>query len=611
MKKARSPRIAFTESMRGVKNPQQVRGLAWLCARLCAENRDLLQPVLTPAIERGNLSAGMVSEALAEMAWCADQPVPEPDPEMAAHLGEMPEVGDYHLPGLLYNELADGKRSQGSHYTPRHLAEVLAERTLRPLLSMEVHTLPRVIDPAVGAAHLLTAAGDVLAGWLVSQKNAANLTEGRRMALAALHGVDCDPTAMELARLTLWLWSGRRPEPGSLVCGDSLMDDDLWQGVLAPPFEAVIGNPPFASVFTRSREATTQRARLVERFQSARRSFDLSVPFTEHSIRLTRPGGRCGLVLPNKLLAADYASPLREWIGGEASISEMIDTSADGDFVASVYPTLIVFERRAPVPGVPLMIFHAVDGVIEQTRQAYQSDWLDAPDLIWGAALDAEWETLKRCWDHAHPLGGRAEISAGLATAEAYHLKASIVEVDEPLPDRWYALITTGAIGCYESKWGCKPTRFLNGNYVRPALPGSSLPARRFAQTISPKVIIGGIGIEPRAWVDREGHCQASVATVIITGAEWPLDALCAWLNSEKVGRLYRALFGSLALSGGYLRIGQRELALLPLPDVSGSDPRIKELARLGLRRAQVNDASIEVEIAGIIDALYGFVRQP
>jgi hypothetical protein len=276
-----------------------------------------------------------------------------------------------------------------------------------------------------------------------------------------------------------------------------------------------------------------------------------------------------------------------------------------------VYPTLIVFERRAPVSDGPVTISHALDGVILKIRQACQSDWLDAPDLIWGAALDAEWETLKRCWENARPLGEQAEISAGLATAEAYRLKASIAEVDDPVPDHWYALITTGAVGRYESRWGYKPTRFLNGKYIRPALPVSSLPARRLAQAKNPKIIIGGIGTEPRAWVDQEGRCQASVATVIVTGAEWPLDALCAWVNSERVGRVYRALFGSLALSGGYLRIGQRELGLLPLPDVPASDPRIKELARLGMRRAQVNDASIEIEIAGIVDALYGFAHQP
>jgi hypothetical protein len=99
------------------------------------------------------------------------------------------------------------------------------------------------------------------------------------------------------------------------------------------------------------------------------------------------------------------------------------------------------------------------------------------------------------------------------------------------------------------------------------------------------------------------------VSTTIIPGAAWPLGALGAVLNSEIVARLYRALFGGLALAGGYLRFGQRELALLPVPDVPAGDPRVARLDALAADMARADTlarADLDAQIDALVGELYG-----
>ena len=51
---------------------------------------------------------------------------------------------------------------------------------------------------------------------------------------------------------------------------------------------------------------------LRQRFRTARGNFDLYAPFVERAWELLAPGGRCGLIVPNKWATLDYARPLRE-----------------------------------------------------------------------------------------------------------------------------------------------------------------------------------------------------------------------------------------------------------------------------------------------------------
>ncbi len=532
------------------------------------------------------------------------------------------------LPGLLYTDLLADRHGWGSYYTPPDLASWVARRTVGLLLPPEGEEsfipsparsgMPRILDPAMGSGHFLIAAAEVIAARLSGPSQA----ESRWRAARCLYGIDRDRLAVDLARAALWLWVcegdsaappvGRRADlwadlRARLVCADALLDDPFPGG-----FDAVLGNPPFASVFTRAQSPDGDARQAIQaRYPTATGSFDLAVPFVERAMGLCRNGGRVGLVLPNKLLAADYARSLRIWLSKRAVVEAILDASRSKAFEASVYPVAVVLCREQPQAAAPLVVFRAGERLAapEVMRRGRQADLHTAPGAVWSAALDPAWDALHACFEGGIPLGDAANLSAGLTVAEAYHLRPRVVDVPlGVLPPDAVRLVTSGLIERHRCRWGAAPARFLNRRYRCPAIMLHALPPRRREQALAPKLVISGLGLRPRAFLDR-GLTQASVATTIITSDGWPLGALCAVLNSSLAARLYRALFGGLALGGGYLRFGKRELARLPLPDVPAHDPRLAHLDALAAAMPgadPVARADLDAQIDALVGALYG-----
>ncbi len=545
---------------------------------------------------------------------------------------------DIHLLGILYTDLLDDRRRYGCYYTPPDLARRVADWTIEPLLaaipspSVEVDMPPSalvsraepaftILDPAMGSGSFLIAAGEVIAQWLRGHNPETSESEVRWTATRCLVGIDRDPLAVELAAISLWLWAAH---PGTslddlrdqLRYGDALLDDSILafeRGRVhnAPAFDVVIGNPPFASVFTRAQSGPDQGAAIQARYETATGSFDLAVPFVERAIRLCRPGGFVGLVLPNKLLSADYARRLREWLGERATVRTIADYSQRLPFEAGVYPVVIVMQRKRPQPSEWLTIYcvNKRPDAPHILRRGTQRDLHIAPGRVWSAALDPDWDNLRGCCESAMSLGQMATLAEGLTVAEAYELRDLVVEAPlGVLPPEAVRLITSGLIARHHTQWGAKETRFLKRRFRRPIVMIHALPPRRRTQALADKIIVAGLGTRPQAFVDR-GLAQASVSTTVIMESAWPLGALCALINSKAVARLTRALFGGLALGGGYLRLGKRELSLLPIPNVPANDPRLARLDVLARQMAHVNPldrSGIDEEIDAVVWELYG-----
>lgn len=144
------------------------------------------------------------------------------------------------------------RKETGTFYTPQPLADLVVRRTLAPLVrgagTRDLLAL-RVVDPAMGSGAFLVAACRYLAhayeAALVDEGSCAetDLDEDARagirrlVASRCLAGVDANPIAVQLARLSLWLTSLARNRPLSFLddrlrIGDSLIGagpDDLWR----------------------------------------------------------------------------------------------------------------------------------------------------------------------------------------------------------------------------------------------------------------------------------------------------------------------------------------------------------------------------------------------
>ena len=158
---------------------------------------------------------------------------------------------DIAPPGALVLQPNEERRRSGSHYTPRELTEPIVRHTLAPLLDRlrgEDGRAPtpeqildlKICDPAMGSGAFLVETCRQLADALIDAWGAHGAMPAippdedeviyarRLVAQKCLYGIDRNPMAVDLAKVSLWLSTLARDHPLTFVDhafrhGDSLV----------------------------------------------------------------------------------------------------------------------------------------------------------------------------------------------------------------------------------------------------------------------------------------------------------------------------------------------------------------------------------------------------
>lgn len=220
--------------------------------KVTAFNGRLFSPSHASSFERRPIADAVMREAIVSVSStpaAAGQPrtrisYRDLDVEQLGTVYE--QVLDYEpetTSGVALVRTRDARKSSGAFYTPRPLTAALVRRALEPLVkgrtSEDVLRL-RIVDPAMGSGAFLVAACRYLASAVEDafiregRWHPADITDGDRallrrdIATRCLYGVDLNPMAVQLARLSLWLATLASDRPLSfldhhLVVGDSLV----------------------------------------------------------------------------------------------------------------------------------------------------------------------------------------------------------------------------------------------------------------------------------------------------------------------------------------------------------------------------------------------------
>ena len=177
-----------------------------------------------PALAGAELDNRSFLAALAELTWqnaetASTQPSwAEVAPELLGSVYESlldvrPELGpDGEL------SLSDGegktRRRTGSYYTPDRLVQVVLDGALEPVIMRATRGHPEparallelaIVDPACGSGYFLLAAARRLAQHVARHSGQSYPRALQQVVQHCLYGVDLNPMAVELCRLSLWL----------------------------------------------------------------------------------------------------------------------------------------------------------------------------------------------------------------------------------------------------------------------------------------------------------------------------------------------------------------------------------------------------------------------
>lgn len=226
---------------------------AWRAVGVPVYNGGLFDPTKNPWLEDHYVADPELAEAIDLLSRTADPATGgmhyvDYGPLDVRNLGSIYEGLLEHVlrvddRGALYLANEKGERKvSGSYYTPSYIVEYIVEKTLRPLVERrtpeEILGL-KVLDPAMGSGHFLVSATSFLVraavGAVENEQgilgDLAKLDPERLRRLVVercIFGVDKNPRAVELAKLSLWIATVQRDKPLNfldhhLKIGDSLL----------------------------------------------------------------------------------------------------------------------------------------------------------------------------------------------------------------------------------------------------------------------------------------------------------------------------------------------------------------------------------------------------
>jgi SAM-dependent methyltransferase len=437
----------------------------------------------------------------------------------------------------------------------------------------------------------------------------AFLVEAARAGLPVM-GIERDTEALIRAEAALTALGARH----RLIHGDGLAAELPWTP------DVVLGNPPYLEAKKTDSELKRHCRALFPAI--ARGAFDVFVCFLQAGLDALPPGGRLGYIIPNKLLVAEYARPLREQLLRETTVEEIVDVSDLPTFRdAAVYPVLLVVRKAAPPPG-----HRARTGRVTDLAQ------LETGDFARSEVEQARWEhTSHRVfWLPPAEPTARGLVDRLMGDTQAVPL-STLLEI------RWAVSFHRAGLRdryIFPQSEGRCPRRLLGGKKFqgnadvrryrtawsgwwidydeeRAKADGNPLPAA--ALFAGPKLLIAQNARRIIATLDREDYiCKDTflvgrpIASNLFS-APLPHEYLLGLLNSALLSYLYGILFKATHVNGAYLHYLGCYLGDLPVRAAADPEP-IRALARLLLDPELPDDQRhmIDRQLDALVFDLYG-----
>jgi len=334
-------------------------------------------------------------------------------------LGKVIRLTDGHQAKI--EEKPEVRKAGGVYYTPAYIVNYIVKNTVgkkiegkspAQLAGGKIEPPFRVLDMACGSGSFLLGAYQLLLDhcltWYQDHKPETHkkavykdsrkgewrlsIEEKKRILIAHIFGVDIDPQAVEVSKLSLLLkvLEGETDQTfddqmklfqtralpnlsDNIKCGNSLIGPDYFSGKLIPDpeelkrvnpfdwnqgfpeamkaggFDCVIGNPPYIRIQTMMEWAPLEVDIFKEQYKTANSgNYDIHVVFVEKGLGILNQHGRLGFILPTKFFTTDYGESLRKIITDRKALAEIVDFGHDQVFDGATTYTCLLFLSRIP-----------------------------------------------------------------------------------------------------------------------------------------------------------------------------------------------------------------------------------------------------------------------
>lgn len=311
-------------------------------------------------------------------------------------------------------------KTNGAISTPQFLVQDLLKRTIlkEKLVEQGYEGLfnAKILDFACGSGIFLIETFDYLQDIIVDyytqnpstdydtlffqNSEITTLTiEGKRQLISnCIYGVDIDPEAVEVARMSLSLkvvdsseYYQNYQEIGiygsqilnnvgnNIKCGNTLVSTDIstkYPQILSDQdqlfrtnafdynsangfseifnakggFDYIIGNPPYVEVKNYNVEYPIMHQYLKDEYETTKNGkIDLAVAFMERAISILNNTGKLGLIVQRRFFKTDYGKKFREYITSEQLLSQVIEFESSKIFPNRVtYIATLIIDKSKP-----------------------------------------------------------------------------------------------------------------------------------------------------------------------------------------------------------------------------------------------------------------------
>lgn len=401
-------------------------------------------------------------------------------------------------------------KSKGAVSTPQFLVEDIIKRTLikSDLIQRGISGLLNVsaLDIACGSGVFLIGLYDYFEELMIEIQSSSpdeahnsfftqtenelllNLRGKQAIIRNCIYGIDIDPEAVEVAKMSLALKAidnEEYPEASEQIglfgeqilngiglnvrCGNSLVDSSvftLFPTILTDDeqlfktrafdwksdtyfsnifsshggFDFIIGNPPYVEVKHFNNELPYMHSFIKESYETGNNGkIDLAVPFIERGLSILNENGRLGFIVQKRFFKTDYGSKIRELISSGNHLSSIVDFSTQTIFKGRMtYVATIILSKASK----ETYYYHKTDDDIETLPAHLRS--LDVPESDTNQFFslpnhsitanpwsfdDPQLIQIKLALSQLGTFGSIVKVKVGLQALknEAYHINASSI----------------------------------------------------------------------------------------------------------------------------------------------------------------------------------------